>query len=115
MSSSFAVASQQEVLTKPYLAEECWPQDPEVPMFGGHRFRKDLSKAAAIHREMERLIEERAPWLVPDPFLTDPFYIIQQFFKNKYKKASADTIVDKSFRDLAFGGDSNLDMIGIVI
>lgn len=76
---------------------------------------RDYSCLISIDEDLYRETTEQAPWLIPDPMLLDSRAFVRELFKYKYKPVSTDTIVDKSFKELAFNKGLDFDTIGAVV
>jgi len=93
----------------PWLTTDPFDRDP---YFMFRRISERRFKLTSID------IAPETPWDIPNPMFFDPlrsFNLFKQILCNRFKLASTDTIVDKSFRDLSSGRDSNLDLSTVVI
>lgn len=73
-----------------------------------------VSREQYIHEAIDEMIEREFPWLSNDRLLHRyPFMGIRNDITQHRKPISTDTIVDKSFKDLVSGRDSNLAIIGV--
>lgn len=103
-------ASKREATIEPYLSVRMIERElePEIAPIGS------VSREQFIYEEMEEMVTRESPWLYTDLY-GYPFIELRNKVTPSCKPAPTGTIVDKSFRDLAFQKDSKFELMVDVI